>query len=65
LLQANKGSKHDLKSWKGALQQILLSLFHVGYHLPCYSSTTTMVVLSIMKNYVKDVQNHYCNNELY
>jgi hypothetical protein len=44
LLQANKGNKHDLKSWNGALQQILLSLLHVGYHLPCYSSTTTMVV---------------------
>ncbi len=49
LLQAKKGSEHDLKSWKGALQQILLSLFHVGYHLPSYSPTTTMVVLSIIK----------------
>jgi hypothetical protein len=49
LLQANKGSKHDLKSRKKALQWILLSLLHVGYHLPSYSSTTIVIVLSIMK----------------
>ncbi len=49
LLHANKGSKNDLRSWKWALQHILLSLLHVSYHLPSYSSTTTMVVFPIMK----------------
>jgi hypothetical protein len=49
LLQANKGNKNDLRSWKWALQHILLSLLHVSYHLPSYSSTTTMVVFSFMK----------------
>jgi hypothetical protein len=49
LLQANKGNKNDLRSWKGALQLILLSLLHVSYHLPSYSFTIKMVVFSILK----------------